>query len=126
MDGWMDGRLVRWTFSLEFVPQLVSASGPVLVVVEGDGPLALHGGHVWPVVAGAREQHVTQQCLDGRLSHQANEEQLLDDRGGDDAQGGQAEEETSEAVRLAGVLVPYVLLQGALGLLLDALHVGNV
>jgi len=101
-------------------------SGPVLVVVEGDGPVALHGGHVGPVVAGARQQHVAQQRLDGRLAHQADEEQLLDDRRGHDAQGGQAEEQAAEAVGLAGVLVPHVLLQGALGLLLDALHVGDV
>lgn len=94
--------------------------------MEGDGSLALHGGHVGPVVAGAREQHVTKQCLDGRLAYQAHEKQLLNDRRGDDAQGGQAEEEASKAVWLAGVLVPYVLLQGALRLLLDALHVGNI
>lgn len=36
------------------------ASRPVLVVVEGEGSLALHGGHVGPVVAGARQQHVAQ------------------------------------------------------------------
>lgn len=94
--------------------------------MEGDGPLALHSGHVGPVVAGAREQHVAEQRLDGCFADQADEKQLLDDRRGDYAQGGQAEEETSKAVWLAGVLVPYILLQGALGLLLDALHVGNV
>lgn len=102
------------------------ASGPVLVIVEGDGPLALHGGHVGPVVAGAREQHVAEQRLNGRLADQANEEKLLDHWGGHDAQGGETEEEASKAVGLAGVLIPYVLLQGTLGLLLDALHVGNV
>lgn len=94
--------------------------------MEGDGPLALYGGHVGPVVAGTREQHVAKQCFDRCLANQPNKKQLLDDRRRDDAQGGQAEEETSKAVWLAGVLVPYILLQGALGLLLDALHVGNV
>lgn len=126
----MDGCVVRWTFSLNFSRSssfvYLAASGPVLVVVEGDGPLALHGGHVGPVVAGAREQHIAEQCLDGCLAHKANEKQLLDDRRGDDAQGWKAKEKTSKAVGLAGVLVPYVLLQGALGLLLDALHMGNV
>lgn len=115
------GGTLNW--SMQFRPQ---ASGSVLVVVEGDGALALHGGHVGPVVAGARQQHVAQQRLDGRLAHQAHEEQLLDDRRGDDAQGGQPQEEPSEAVGLAGVLVPHVLLQGALGFFLDAFDVGDV
>lgn len=94
--------------------------------MEGDRPLALHGGHVGPVVAGAREQHVAKQCLDGRLPYQANEKQLLNDGRGDNAQGGQAEEEPSKAVWLTWVLVPYILLQGTLGLLLDALHMSNI
>lgn len=115
----------------EFGPQILlclplSTSGPVLIVVEGNGSLALDSRHVGPVVAGAGEQHVAKQRLDGCLAYQANEKQLLDDRGGDDAQGGQAEEETPEAVWLAGVLVPYILLQSALRLLLDALHMGNI
>lgn len=119
----------RWKMDVAapaFPSHSSSTSGPVLVVVEGDGAVALHGGHVGPVVAGAREQHVAEQRLDGRLAHQADEKQLLDDRRGDDAQGGQAQEEASEAVGLARVLVPYIFLQGALGLLLDALHVGHV
>lgn len=125
MEVW----IVRWVFSLNFswssLP-LSPVSGPVLVVVEGDGPVALHRGHVGPVVAGARQQHVTQQRLDGRLSHQAHKEQLLDDRRGDNAQRGQAQEQAAKAVGLAGVLVPHILLQGTLGLLLDALHVRHV
>lgn len=45
------------------------ASWPVLIVVEGNGPFALNSRHVGPVVAGAREQHVTQQCLDRCLAY---------------------------------------------------------
>lgn len=60
-------------------------SGSVLVVVEGDGTVPLHR-HVGPVVAGARQQHVPQEGLDGGLAHQTHEEELLDDGRGDDAQ----------------------------------------
>lgn len=117
-------------FSLGFISERrlsrLCTSRPVFVVVEGNGSLALHGRHVRPVVAGAGEKHVTEQCLDRRLSNQADEKQLLDDWRGDDAKGWEAEEEAAEAVWLTGVLVSYVLLQGTLGLLLDALHVGDI
>lgn len=103
-----------------------SASGSILIVVEGEGPLALHSRHVGPVVAGPREQHIPEQCLNGRLAHQAHEKQLLDDRRGDDAQRGQAEKEASKSVRLAGILVPHIFLESTLGLLLDALHMGDI
>lgn len=116
---------------MDYNPELVHAvratvSGSILIVVEGDRPLALHSGHVGPVVAGARQQHVTEQRFDGRLAHQADEEQLLDDRRGDDAQGRQSQEEPPESVWLAGVLVPDIFLQGALGFFLDAFNVSNV
>lgn len=58
-------------------------SGPVLIVVEGERSFPLHCRHVGPVVAGARQQHVTEQCLDGGLPHQAHKKQLLNDRRGD-------------------------------------------
>lgn len=105
---------------------MLQPSGPIFIVVEGDGPLTLHSGHVGPVVARARQQHVAEQCLNGCLAYQTNEKQLLDNWRRDDAQGGQTEEEASKAIWLAGVLVPYVFLQGALGFLLDALNMGDV
>ena len=47
-------------------------------------------------------------------------------RGGHSSQGGEAEEELAEAGGLVGVLGPAVLLQGALGLLLQLLDVVGV
>lgn len=64
-------------------------SRPVLVVVERQRSVSLHR-HVGPVVAGARQQHVPKQGLDGRLAHQAHEEELLDHGRRDDAQRRQA------------------------------------
>lgn len=94
--------------------------------MERDRSLSLYCGHVGPVVAGAREQHVTEERLNWSLADEAHKKQLFDDWRGDNAQGRQAEEEASKAVRLAGVLVSYILLQSTLRLLLDALHVGDV
>ena len=91
----------------------------------GSGCLSLDG-HVRPVEGPAAQQHVTDERLDGRLAHQAHEEELLDHLRRHGAEGGQAQQELAEAGGLVGVLAAYVLLQGALRLLLDALDVGHV
>lgn len=118
---------VKWTTTLNWSRCSPGRlSGSILVVVEGERPLALHRGHVGPVVAGARQQHVTEQRFNGRLAHQADKEQLLNDRRGDDAQRRQSQEEPPKPVWLAGVLVPYIFLQGALGFFLDAFNVGDI
>ena len=79
-----------------------------------------------PLEAVPGDQHVPDQGLDGRLPHQPDEEELLDDGGGDGAEGGEAEEELAEPGGLVGVLGAAVLLQGALRLLLQLLHHGGV
>lgn len=71
---------------------------------------ALLEGHVGPAEAASRQQHVPDQCLDGRLPHQADEEKLLDDRRGDGAERRQAEQELPKAVGLVGILTPHILL----------------
>lgn len=72
------------------------------------------------------ELHVTDECLDGRLSDQPHEEELGDEAGGDSAECREAEQEAAEALRLAGVLHALVLRQSHLGLLLQGLHVDRV
>lgn len=89
-------------------------------------PLGTLDGHVRPVEAAPGEQHVSDEGLDGGFTYQADEEELLDDRRGDGAQGGQPQEQFPEAAGLVGVLTPHILLQGALGLLLQALDVRSV
>lgn len=88
--------------------------------------LLLEIGNVRPAETAAGQQHVPDEGLDGGLPHQAHEKQLLDDGGGDGAQGRQAQQQLPEPVGLVGVLAPHVLLQRALGLLLEALHVRHV
>lgn len=95
----------------------VTASNPRLLSLHGD---------VGPVEAGPGKEHVSNQRLDGGLAYQAHKEELLDDRGGDDAQRGEAEKEAPKSAGLVGVLVPDVLFQGTLGLLLDVLHMAQV
>ena len=75
-----------------------------------------------PLEAVARDKHVPDQGLNGRLPHQPDEEELLDDGGRDCAEGGEAEEQLAEPGRLVGVLGPAVLLQRALRLLLQLLY----
>ena len=53
-------------------------------------------GRGGPLEGPAGEDHVPDERLDGRLPHQADEEELLDDGGGHGAQGGQAEEELAK------------------------------
>lgn len=86
----------------------------------------LLNGHVRPAEAAPRQQHVPYQRLDGRLTHQTHEEKLLYDGRGDGAERRQAKQQLPEPVELVGVLTPDVLLQSALGLLLEAFHVGHV
>lgn len=100
-------------------------SRPILIVVEREGSVSLHR-HIGPVVAGARQQHVPEQRLDGRLAHQAHEEELLDHRGRDDTQRRQAQQEPPETVGLVRVLIPHILLQGTLRLFLDAFHMSHI
>lgn len=85
-----------------------------------------HGVDVRPAEAAAAEQHVPDERLDGRLAHQPDEEQLLDDLRADRAQRRQPEQQLAEPDRLVGVLRPAVLLQGALRLLLQRLDVRHV
>lgn len=72
------------------------------------------------------ELHVTDQRLDGCLSYQACEKKLGDEAGRDGAQGGKAQQQAAEALRLTRVLHPLVLCQSHLSLLLQRLHVNWV
>lgn len=69
------------------------------------------------------ELHVTDQRLDGCLSYQAHEKELRDEVGWNSAQGGEAQEQASKALRLTRVLHPLILRQSHLSLLLQRLHV---
>lgn len=51
-----------------------------------DGPW-LHGWHVGPIETGSGEEHVADECLDGRFADETDEEELLDDLGGDGPEG---------------------------------------
>lgn len=62
-----------------------------------------------PADGASGELHVTDKSLDGGLADQAHEEELGDEVGGDGAQGGQAEEQAAEALRLTWVLHPLIL-----------------
>lgn len=73
---------------------------------------------IGPADRASGELHVTDQRLDGGLSYQAHEKELRDKAGGNGAQGGEAQEQASEALRLARVLHPLILRQSHLGLLL--------
>jgi hypothetical protein len=74
-----------------------------------------------PLEAVARYQHVPDEGLDGRLADEPDEEELLDDGGGDGAEGGEAQQQLAEPGGLVGILGAAVLLQGALRLLLQLL-----
>ena len=82
--------------------------------------------HIRPAKRPSTQQHVPDERLYGSLADEPDEEELFDDVGGHGAEGGQAEEQLAEARGLGGVLGANVLLEGALGLLLDALDVGGV
>ena len=86
----------------------------------------LLNGHVWPVERSAAEQHVSDESLDRRLADEADEEQLLDDLRRDGAQRRKPQQQLAETRRLARVLRAHVLLQRALRLLLNRLHVIDV
>lgn len=97
------------------------------------GHLARPGGgggllsrDIRPADRASGELHVTDQRLDGGLSYQAHEKELRDKAGGNGAQGREAQEQASEALRLARVLHPLILRQSHLGLLLQRLHVDRV
>lgn len=79
-----------------------------------------------PADRASGELHVTDQRLDGGLSYQAHEKELRDEAGGNGAQSREAQEQASEALRLARVLHPLILRQSHLGLLLQRLHVDRV
>jgi len=85
-----------------------------------------HGRHVGPVEAGSAEEHVADERFDGRLSDEADEEELLDDLRRDGAQRRQPQEELPEARRLRRILRPAVLFQRALRLFLQRLDVRHV
>lgn len=85
-----------------------------------------HGVYVRPAETAAAQQHVPDQRLDGRLAHQPDEEQLLDDLRADRAQGRQPEQQFAEPDRLVGILRPAVLFQGALRFFLQRLDVRHV
>ena len=68
------------------------------------------------------ENHVPDEGVYGRLPHQAGEEELLHDGGGDPPQGGEPHQEATETGRLRRVVRAAVVLQGALGLLLQLLY----
>lgn len=87
------------------------------------GPVQSLARAVGPVEGTSRQQHVSDQRLDGCLAHQAHEEQLGDEGGGDGTQGRQPQQQTPKALGLRRVLGPHILSEGHLGLLLQALHV---
>ena len=74
-----------------------------------------------PLEGVAREEHVPDQGLDGRLADQPDKEQLLYHWGGDSPEGGQPQQKLAEPGGLVGILRPTVLLQGTLGLFLKLL-----
>ena len=71
------------------------------------------------------EEQASYESLYGSLADQSDEEELFYHRGGDSAERGKSEEELPEPGGLVGVLGPAVLLQGALGLLLQLLYHGG-
>ena len=79
-----------------------------------------------PLEAWAGQQHVPYQGLDGGLADEPHEEELLDDGGGDCAEGGESEQQLSKPGWLVRVLGAAVLLQRALRLLLQLLHNARV
>ena len=66
-------------------------------------------------------QHVLDHGLDGHLAHHPHEEELLYHGGRHRPQGGQPQQQLAEPGGLVGVVSPAVLLQRALGLLLETL-----
>ena len=84
---------------------------------------AVAGHRVGPLEAVARQQHVPDEGLYGRLADQPNEEELFYHRRGYSSQGGEPEQQLAEPCRLVGILTTAVLLQRALGLLLELLDV---
>lgn len=81
---------------------------------------------VGPADGASGELHVADERLNGCLAHQTHEEELGDEVGGHRTEGGQAEEQAAEALRLTWVLHPLVFCQSHLGLLLQRLHVDRV
>ena len=75
-----------------------------------------------PLEAVPRQQHVPDEGLYGSLADQANEEELFYHRRGNSSQGGEAEKQLAEPCRLVGILTTTILLQRALGLLLELLY----
>ena len=73
----------------------------------------------------SRQEHVFDDGLCGHFSQESDEEKLFYHRGGDSAEWGKSEEELPKPGGLVGVLGPAVLLQGALGLLLQLLYHGG-
>lgn len=81
---------------------------------------------VGPADGAPRELHIADERLDGGFAHQPHKEELRDEVGGHGAEGGQAQQQSTEALRLAGVLHALVLGQSHLGLLLQGLHMHRV
>ena len=67
-----------------------------------------------PLEGAPREEHVPDEGLDRRLAHEAHKEQLLYDGGRHRPEGGQSQQQLSKPRGLVGVVVPAVLLKGAL------------
>lgn len=86
------------------------------------GPVQSLARAVGPVEGTSRQQHVSDQCLDGRLAHQAHEEELGDEGGGNCTKGREPKQQAPEALGLGRVLGPHILGEGHLRLLLQALH----
>lgn len=59
---------------------------------------------------------------DGGVAHRVPEEEVLDSGGANHPQQGDGQEEAPEAGGLAGIAVPDVVAQDALGLVLQHLH----
>ena len=74
----------------------------------------------------SRQEHVFDDGLCGHFPQESDEEKLFYHRGGDSAEWGKSEEELPKPGGLVGVLGPAVLLQGALGLLLQLLYGSGV
>jgi len=115
-----------WHCSLLTTQMDSDESGGLLWVIVVTNPKrggGLLSRDIRPTDWASGELHVTDQRLDGCLSYQAHEKELRDEAGGNGAQGGEAQQQTSESLRLTRVLHPLVLRQSHLSLLLQRLHV---
>lgn len=83
-------------------------------------------GHVGPVKTAPRQQHIPDERLNGRFTHQSNEEKLLYDGGGHHPERGESQQQLAEPRGMVRVLNPHILLQSTLRFLLKTFYVRYV